>query len=399
MKVLVGITGSIAAVKSVELVHQIIKLGYQCKVIITQDGLNFVTPTALSSMGAEAVYIDSKMDQYSYTSIMEHINLAKWADYILVAPLSANTLAKLAHGFSDNLLTATILASAAKKILVPAMNQQMWKAPITQSNLETIKYLDFMVWGPTYGLQACGDIDVGRMIEVENILNNLRELVAQNGHRLLYGKRVVITAGSTIEQIDPVRYISNHSSGKMGNALAECASFMGADVIMICGKMSINTTSNIDKVYSVGSAEEMFVAAKKHAKNADVFISCAAVCDYKIKNASSQKVKKSGTDLSLELTQNPDIVASIKKMYPSLFVVGFAAETNNVVEYGINKLHAKNLDMVVINDVSQGVFGSDMNQVTIIDRDLKQQVTELMLKKDLATVIWGNIVNYWGIYD
>jgi phosphopantothenoylcysteine decarboxylase/phosphopantothenate--cysteine ligase len=279
------------------------------------------------------------------------------------------------------------------------MNQQMWKAPITQSNLETIKYLDFMVWGPTYGLQACGDIDVGRMIEVENILNNLRELVAQNGHRLLYGKRVVITAGSTIEQIDPVRYISNHSSGKMGNALAECASFMGADVIMICGKMSINTTSNIDKVYSVGSAEEMFVAAKKHAKNADVFISCAAVCDYKIKNASSQKVKKSGTDLSLELTQNPDIVASIKKMYPSLFVVGFAAETNNVVEYGINKLHAKNLDMVVINDVSQGVFGSDMNQVTIIDRDLKQQVTELMLKKDLATVIWGNIVNYWGIYD
>lgn len=378
--------------KSVGLIHALVLQGHKCVVIVTADGLNFVTKTALASMGAD-VYTDDMYHKngdryggnYKHANIMQHINLAKSAELIIVAPASANTISKLACGLADNLLTATILASSAPKALVPAMNGQMWHNPIIQENLKRLCQFGFMQWGPVYGTQACGDVELGRMLEVNDILIHIQNALKVGSpakSQFFTNKRIVITAGSTIEPIDPVRYISNHSSGKMGYSLAAAAADLGALVTLISGsQVVLPVPSGINKFIKVTTADEMLSHAISESQNADIFIGCAAVCDYKVTNSMPQKIKKqaksatlssataASSKITLELIENPDIIYTIKKTYPNLFVIGFAAETENVLETATKKLHQKNLDMMIANDVSDGkVFGENDAQVIILTK-------------------------------
>jgi phosphopantothenoylcysteine decarboxylase/phosphopantothenate--cysteine ligase len=432
--IIIGISGSIAAVKSINLIHELVLQGHKCAAIVTTDGLNFVTITALASQGAD-VYTDDMYQKnghrygnnYSYASIMEHINLAKWADLIVVVPASANTIAKLAHGFADNLLTTTILASPVKtlKVIVPAMNGQMWHNPITQDNLKRLQRFGFMQWGPTFGKQACGDVDLGRMLEVADILKHIDDTLNNNSNnkndefnpnnqpdslrnplnhlpdlpdspylpdsfhvsnspKPFLSLHIVITAGGTLEPIDPVRYIANHSSGKMGYSIAEVAINWGAKVTLISGsQVALPIPPGVHKFIKVITADEMLSHVMIESKHADIFIGCAAVSDYKVLYPASQKIKKSGdinssgdiigdvksAKITLELVENPDIIYTIKQTYPNLFVVGFAAETQNIIENATKKMIDKNLDMIIANDVSEGkVFGENEAQVTIITK-------------------------------
>ncbi len=385
MKILLGVTGSIAAIKVLDLVHRLTQLNYQCRVIVTKDGLNFVTPLSLSSMGAD-VYMDDALPSYKYNDVMEHINLAKWADCIIIVPTTANTLAKVASGMADNLLTSTIMAYDSRIFFVPAMNQAMWNNPLTQINITKLNNLGHIFWGPSSGVQACGDNGSGRMIEVDEILLNINNQLKIN--TVLNGKKIVITGGSTIEPIDPVRYIGNRSSGKMANALVMTAHNFGLKVIYICGKTDQEPPipSNVT-IIKVETADEMYTAAIRESETADIFIGCAAVCDYKPKEISSQKIKKQSESIILELVQNEDIIKSVKQRYPNLLVVGFAAETENLISYAIIKLQAKNLDMIIANDISCGVFGNENNQATIIKKDLSQTKLPTMSKIKLAEVI------------
>ncbi|MBY0378803.1 MAG: bifunctional phosphopantothenoylcysteine decarboxylase/phosphopantothenate--cysteine ligase CoaBC [Burkholderiales bacterium] len=391
MKILIGITGSIAAIKMPDLIHKLVQAGNECKVIITQDGLNFITPISVASMRTD-VYTDNDNYGYRYSVIMEHINLAKWADYIMIVPSSANTIAKLAHGLSDNLLTATVLASDAKKILVPAMNQQMWKSLVLQDNVKQLLKYDFLIWGPVSGIQACGDIDVGRMMEVDEIIAKIN-LLTTTGTKLK-GKTIIITGGRTIEPIDPVRYISNYSSGKMAYALAGMAISMGANVILVSGKADLEPPQGLIKFCFVDTAYKMLDVVKNEAKHADIFIACAAVCDYRVKELSEHKIKKNSDIFALELIKNPDIVATVRNNYPKLYTVGFAAETQNLIENAMAKIKSKNLDLIIANDVSQGVFGADINQVTIIDKQLKQTKLPRGSKSVIAKAILEIILDY-----
>jgi phosphopantothenoylcysteine decarboxylase/phosphopantothenate--cysteine ligase len=393
-KVLLGITGSIAAVKTIGLIHKLTQNGHECSVIITSDGLNFVTPTSLIAMGAK-VFTDDWVD--NPTKVMEHINLAKWAEFILIVPCSGNTIAKLAHGFADNLLLATILASEVKPIIVPAMNQQMWKNQFTQNNINILKQIGIEFWGPIIGLQACGDNDIGRMLEVDVIYSKFIELCNDQSiirSQLLEGLTLVITAGATIENIDPVRYITNRSSGKMGYAIAKEAVKYGAKVILISGNVNIDKPNGLMKFISISTADEMLHHCIENTTSCDVFIGCAAVCDYKIANYNPQKIKKKHHSLTLDLIPNPDIIATIKIKYPNLFVVGFAAETENVIDNAIAKLKQKKLDMIIVNDVSnERVFNQDMNQITIINTKLDQITTNYIKKDNLAHLILETIAN------
>lgn len=392
-KVLIGITGSIAAIKIPHLIHTLTKNHHECIIIVTKDGLNFVTPLSLISLGAK-VYIDTT----DYEKSLQHIDLAKWADHIIVAPATANTIAKIAHGYTDNLLTSTILASTAIKIIVPAANSQMWQNPITQENLAKLKQHNFLIWGPAFGIQACGDNDFGRMIEPDEIyqkyLNLLNQQVSFSSK--LKNKKIVITAGGTKEAIDPVRYISNHSSGKMGYALAEEAVRLKATVTLISAKTYLTVPSGINNFVTINNADEMLQASLEFAKNADIFIGCAAVSDYKIANPSNQKIKKNDKTndktFILKLSLNPDIISIIKQTYPHLFVVGFAAETENLIKNATQKLQKKNLDMIIANDVSNNKgFESNYNQVTIIGRDAKAYTSNLVSKIDIAKIIFDQI--------
>lgn len=386
-KILIGVTGSIAAYKILELTHMLSKLKHEVKVVLSQEALNFVTPTSFTALGAE-VYSDS----YDSTQLMQHINLAKWPDIIVIAPLSANTLSKIACGIGDNLITATLLASTAPIYLVPAMNVNMWQNSIIQENVSKLKLHNYKFWGPNSGIQACGDIGDGRMLEADQILTKITHtLLAQ--YKDFNGLKVVLTLGATKEAIDPVRYISNYSSGKMGLALANAFVSCGAKVYLIVGAIDNKLSNTFDNVVFVNSAEQMLEACSEEVKDADIFIACAAVADYKVTDYSNQKIKKNnGSNISLSLIKNPDVVATIKAQYPNLYVVGFAAETNNLIEYATNKLKTKNLDLIVANDVSGGkVFASENNEVTLIDKQFNQTLISQANKNIIAHKILETI--------
>ncbi|MCC2625596.1 MAG: phosphopantothenoylcysteine decarboxylase [Burkholderiales bacterium] len=385
--ILICISGSIAAIKIPHLVHKLSQKGYKCKVIISQDGLKFVTSIAISAMGAD-VYLDNSFEYNSYDQVMQHINLGKWANHILIAPASANTIAKLSQGFADNLLTATVLASDASKIIIPAMNKLMWKNSLTQKNLQILKHHGFTIWGPASGLQACGDNDMGRMIEVEEILEKFDTLINPQAH-ILSKKHIVITAGGTKEMIDPIRYISNHSSGKMAYALAEHAISLGARVSLIsASSLPIPIGSTINPVIS---SADMLNASLKLAANADIFIGAAAVCDYTVATYSQQKIKKTKS-VSLDLVETPDILKTMRATYPKLFIAGFAAETNNLIQYAKAKLINKQLDIIIANDVSNNkVFNQDTNQVTIINKDFTEFASGVDSKSNIAKFILKHI--------
>ncbi|MBU2972588.1 bifunctional phosphopantothenoylcysteine decarboxylase/phosphopantothenate--cysteine ligase CoaBC [Pseudoalteromonas sp. C2R02] len=400
-KILLAISGGIAAYKCPELVRRLKERGMQVKVVMTQSAQSFVTPLSLQAVSGEPVS-DSLLDP-SAEAAMGHIEFAKWADLILVAPATANIIAKMTHGIADDLLTTLLLATPAKVAVAPAMNQQMYAHASTQANLNTLKQRNVDIWGPASGEQACGDLGLGRMLDpldiVEHCINFFDEKNNSTKGDLLKGKTVTITAGPTREALDPVRYISNHSSGKMGYALAIAAEQLGATVNIISGPVSLSTPNNVSRV-NVSSALDMQQAALEFAPQSDIFIGCAAVADYRAADIQTQKIKKQGDEISLTLVKNPDVIASVASLKNNRpFTVGFAAETQNVAQYAQGKLKNKNLDMICANDVSQeGLgFNSERNALTLYWHDKQGKDAQLNLPEDskqaLAIQIIKTIAN------
>ena len=384
-KIIVAVTGGIAAYKSAELVRLFKKANAEVQVVMTEGAKAFVTPMTFQALSGRPVR-STLLDEAAEAG-MGHIELAKWADRIVIAPASADAIARISQGLANDLLTTMVLATDAPLMIAPAMNQAMWHNPVTQHNIGHLSRLmgERVVWiGPDQGDQACGDVGAGRMVEPEDIFAQVSQdlATAKSATKPLAGQRVVITAGPTREPIDPVRYISNHSSGKMGYALAEAAHAAGAQVQLISGPVTLPAPQGVEKI-SVTTAEEMLEQATTLSRDCDFFIGTAAVADFRPDQQASQKIKKQdGEDnLSLALTKNPDIIATVAKDQPGrpTTVVGFAAETQNANEYGANKLSRKNLDWVVINDVSiPGLgFNSDQNLVTVLHRDKPEQLLQL----------------------
>ncbi len=355
-RILLGITGSIAAYKSAELCRLLIKAGAEVRVVLTESARMFITPMTMQALSGNRVH--TELLDVEAEAGMGHIALARWADLIVVAPASANFLARLLHGEADDLLTTLCLARRSELALAPAMNQAMWSNSSTRQNVERLSQMAVHIWGPGNGEQACGDEGVGRMLEPEELLGLC---AAQFESGLLAGKTVTITAGPTREAIDPVRYISNHSSGKMGYALAEAAVEAGAKVTLISGPVSIPVPQRLHCV-QVESAQQMLQACREHP--ADIFIGVAAVADYRPEQAAAQKIKKDADYMEIRLVRNPDILASIATGASRPFCVGFAAETENLEANALHKLEHKNLDMIVANDAS-ATFGSDEASATV----------------------------------
>ncbi|WP_462159407.1 bifunctional phosphopantothenoylcysteine decarboxylase/phosphopantothenate--cysteine ligase CoaBC [Pseudoalteromonas sp. GB56] len=386
-KVVLGISGGIAAYKCAELTRRLKERGCEVKVVMTDSAKHFITPLTMQAVSGEMVS-DSLLDPQAEAA-MGHIEFAKWADLILVAPATANIIAKMAAGIADDLLTTLLLATDAEVAIAPAMNQQMYAHPATKTNLATLEQRGVKIWGPGSGEQACGDIGAGRMLEPMELV----ELVCQEPHeQVLLGKTVTITAGPTREALDPVRYISNHSSGKMGYALAEAALSLGAKVNLISGPVTLTAPIN-SQLYSVQSAQQMHQQALALAPQSDVFIGCAAVADYRAADIAEQKMKKQGDELTLTLVKNPDIIADVAALKANRpFTVGFAAETQDVATYAKGKLKNKNLDMICANDVSvqgQG-FNSDENALTLFSADSETSLG-LTNKRKLALTVMKEI--------
>mgnify|MGYP003836036239 CR=1 FL=1 len=382
-RILLGVSGGIAAYKSADLVRRLQDRGAAVRVVMTAGAREFVRPLTFQALSGNPVHTD--LLDPAAEAAMGHIELAKWADVILIAPASASVMAKLAAGMADDLLTTLCLASEAPLVLAPAMNQAMWRHPATRANAQTLRGRNVTLLGPDAGSQACGDVGPGRMLEPLDIVEGLISTIAPE--QILAGKKVTITAGPTREALDPVRYLSNHSSGKMGFAIAAAAARAGAEVTLIAGPVRLDTPAGVRRV-DVVSTDEMLSASEQAADDSDLFIAAAAVVDFRPKVVAEQKIKKDDGNESdvLSLVKNPDIVATIagrKAKRP--FVVGFAAETEKVVEHAKGKLARKNLDMIVANDVSdpQGGFNSDRNQVVVIDRDGEQPLPAA-LKTELA---------------
>ncbi|MBQ4812174.1 phosphopantothenoylcysteine decarboxylase [Pseudoalteromonas luteoviolacea] len=363
-KIVVGISGGIAAYKCAELVRRLKDQQCEVKVVMTESAKHFITPLTMQAVSGEPVS-DSLLDP-SAEAAMGHIEFAKWADLILIAPATSNIIAKMATGIADDLLTTLVLATPAKVAIAPAMNQQMFAHPATQRNLETLASDGVAIWGPGQGEQACGDIGKGRMLEPNELVEQCTSALLPAEQPLL-GKVITITAGPTREALDPVRYITNHSSGKMGYGLAEAAKMLGATVNLISGPVKLNPPTDIH-VSHVNSAIEMRDEALRLASESDVFIGCAAVADYRAADIAEQKIKKQGDAMTITLVKNPDIIAEVAALTAKRpYTVGFAAETQNVEQYALGKLKNKNLDMICANDVSQAGLGfnSDNNALTL----------------------------------
>ena len=357
--IVIGITGGIAAYKSADLTRRLKEAGAEVRIIMTNAATEFVTPLTFHALSGYPVYIDNTASNVetnednsavdnSAEAGMKHIELARWADVIIIAPASANTIAKLAQGQADNLLTTLCLASDAIKCFAPAMNRVMWHDLSTQTNCRTLVDKNWFQFGPASGSQACGETGQGRMLEVSDILTSLEQCF-KSGE--LQGLNLVITAGPTYEAIDPVRFIGNRSSGRMGYAVANAAQEAGANVTLISGPSHLPQPESLNFI-AVESAEEMLQAVLSTIKNCDIYISTAAVSDYRVRNIASNKIKKTEDSLTLQLIKNEDIIATIASHQERPYVVGFAAETENIIDNAKNKLIHKNLDMIVANDVS-----------------------------------------------
>ncbi|AZT85337.1 bifunctional phosphopantothenoylcysteine decarboxylase/phosphopantothenate--cysteine ligase CoaBC [Marinobacter sp. NP-4(2019)] len=370
-RILLGITGGIAAYKSAELVRLLKKAGYPVRVVMTRGAEAFVTPLTFQALSGEPVrtsLLDPEAEQG-----MGHIELAKWADQVVIAPATADFIARLAQGMADDLLTTLCCATEAPIVVAPAMNQAMWNNHRTQRNIGLLESdPQVTLWGPDQGSQACGDTGPGRMLEAQDLFERITAVY--DGP--LSGKRVVITAGPTREPIDPIRYISNHSSGKMGYAIAAAARDAGAQVVLISGPVSIPAPTGVE-VRAVVTADDMLAAAGQAVdEGCDVFIATAAVADYRPDTCASDKIKKTREDMTLSLVRNPDTLASIAARPDAPFTVGFAAETRDVEHYARDKMQRKKLNMIVANDVSEpGIgFNSDNNAVTVFWRSGQQAI-------------------------
>ena len=360
-RITLGVTGGIAAYKAAELVRQLVKLGATFRVVMTEAATRFVTPVTFQALSGHPVHCDQWDARVANN--MAHIELSREADVILVAPASADFLAKLAHGLADDLLSTLALARNCPLLVAPAMNLQMWNNPATQRNVATLRADGITLLGPASGDQACGEVGLGRMIEPEEIVE---DVVAYFQAKHLAGKRVLMTAGPTFEAIDPVRVITNLSSGKMGFALARAAHEAGADVTLVCGPVSQATPRGITRI-NVASALEMHTAVMQHVAGQDVFIGVAAVADYRPAAPSAQKIKKDGCKApSIELVQNPDILADVAALPEPPFCVGFAAESQNLAAYAQKKRLAKKIPLIVGNLIQDG-FGGDQNKLALFD--------------------------------
>ena len=362
-RILLGVTGGIAAYKAADLVRRLQDAGAQVRVVMTQGACEFITPLTMQALSGNPVH--TTLLDPAAEAAMGHIELARWADLVLIAPASANFMARLAHGHGNDLLNTLCLATGAPIAIAPAMNQQMWADKSTQQNLLMLQEKGIHVFGPGSGSQACGDVGAGRMLEPHEIIEQAAEVF---DYELLTGKHVVITAGPTREAIDPVRYITNKSSGKMGFALAEAAAEAGARVTLIAGPVNLPTPNRVTRI-DVTRAVDMFEACMDVvADGCDVFIATAAVADYRPTVTADHKIKKSTEEIHLTLVKNPDIVAAVAEHDKRPFTVGFAAETQDVMAYAEGKLVNKKLDMIATNDVSGSNvgFNSDNNALTVI---------------------------------
>jgi phosphopantothenoylcysteine decarboxylase/phosphopantothenate--cysteine ligase len=385
-KIVLGITGGIAAYKTPELVRRLKDQGADVRVVMTEGAKAFITPLTLQAVSANHV-ADSLLDSQAELA-MGHIELAKWADLIIIAPATADIIARVTAGMANDLLSTLCLATSAPIAIAPAMNQQMWHAHATQANIKTLTRWGFNIWGPGAGAQACGDIGLGRMLDVDELVTLSSDFFAE---KYLQGQHWVITAGPTREAIDPVRYISNHSSGKMGYAIAHAALRAGAKVTLISGPVNIKQPAGCN-IINVISAEDMHQQAIKHAEHCTTFVACAAVADYRVAEIADQKIKKTNEHMQIALVKNHDIVADVAKLTNKPFIVGFAAETQNVEHYARGKLMRKNLDLIAANDVAksgQG-FNSDDNALTLfsaIDKTEIALASKQIVAKRLVSLI------------
>ena len=361
INILLGITGGIAAYKTPDLVRKLKAKGANVRVVLTPSAKEFVSPLALQAVSGEPVSLE--LLDPAAEAAMGHIELAKWADLVLIAPASANFIARLSAGMADDLLSTLCLATSAPLYVAPAMNQQMYGAAATQQNLATLRNRGIHLLGPAEGEQACGDVGPGRMLEPQELADALED---NSAGRPLAGTKVLITAGPTREAIDPVRYLSNHSSGKMGYALAGAARRLGAEVTIVSGPVVLNAPAGCRRI-AVQSALDMHEAVMAEVTNADIFIGCAAVADYRPAQQVEQKIKKSRDEMQLTLIKNPDILSDVAALPNRPFVVGFAAETQDLEHYARDKLNRKRLDMIAANDVSkQNIgFNSEQNALSV----------------------------------
>ena len=389
-KILIGITGGIAAYKTIELIRLLKTAGAEVRVAMTPAAEAFVTPLTLQAISGNAVST-SLLDPQAELA-MGHIELAKWADLVVIAPATADFIARLRIGMGNDLLSTICLATASPILLAPAMNQQMYKRSIVQENLQSLIEQGISIIGPNAGFQACGDIGKGRMSEPSEIFQAIEDHFRQSQD--LAELSVVITAGPTREAIDPVRYLSNHSSGKMGFAIAEAFAKRGAKVTLISGPVNLTTPQNVSRI-DVISAQQMAEQAVGFAQKNAIFIGCAAVADYRVEQVAEQKIKKTGDndELTLKLVKNPDIIATVAHLTQNRpFVVGFAAETQNVADYAKDKLQRKNLDLICANDVSGGqVFGQDQNTLHLFWKN-GEKILPLAEKGKLAEALVTEIV-------
>ena len=388
--VVIGVSGGIAVYKACDVVSRLKKLNANVHVIMTKSATEFVTPLTFQSLSQN--YVVSDMFEEPKTWDVEHISLAKKADVFLIAPATANVIGKVANGIADDMLTTTVMATTGKVLIAPAMNTNMYRNPILQRNISILKELGYNFVDPDSGRLACGDIGEGKLASPEKIVDAVVDLFNE-GKKDLLGKKIMITAGPTVESIDPVRYLTNRSTGKMGYAIAKMAANRGADVTLVSGPTNIEPPSNIKKLIKVQSAKDMYDAIIDNFDENQVIIKSAAVADYKPKNYSDKKIKKSNDDLIIELDRNKDIAYELGKIKKNKILVGFAAETNDLIENAKGKISKKNLDFIVANDLTESGagFGTDTNIVKIIDKDGNIAKYPQMKKDEVADVILDKV--------
>lgn len=391
--VVLGVTGGIAAYKSAALTSLLVKAGAQVQVIMTEHARQFIAPLTFESLTGRRCLTDTFDRNHEYST--EHVELAKEADVVMIAPATANIIAKIAHGMADDMLTTTVLACDCPKIVAPAMNTRMYENPVTQDNMRKLEEYGMTIAHPTSGHLACGDIGKGKMLEPEELFQYI--LMACAFEKDMAGKHVLVTAGATQEALDPVRYITNHSSGKMGYSLAKISAFRGAEVVLVSGHTALAAPLFAERV-SVTSAEDMFQAVTERSEWADIIIKAAAVADYRPATVSSEKIKKSDDQMSIGLERTQDILGYLgAHKRDGQFLCGFAMETQDLLENASQKLKKKNADMIVANNlkVTGAGFAGDTNVVTLITENGAEE-QELMSKEEVAGVILDKIMEKIG---
>ncbi len=389
--VLLGVTGGIAAYKMADVASSLVKLGAKVHVLMTQNATNFINPITFETLTSNKCIIDTFDRNFDFK--VEHISLAKAADIVLIAPATADIIGKIANGIADDMLTTTVMACKCPILISPSMNTNMYDNPIVTDNMNRLKHYGYKLIEPDCGHLACGDSGKGKLPSPEALVNHIKHEIAFT--KDLAGKKILITAGATQEAIDPVRYITNHSTGKMGYALATMASYRGADVTLVSGATTIAPPPFVNFIRII-SAADMFEAVKKHAPSQDIIIKAAAVADYTPVTTADEKIKKKDGDMSIPLKRTEDILKYLGENKPEgQFICGFSMETENMLENSRTKLERKNADMIVANNLKTAGagFGTDTNVVTLITKDSVKEL-EIMSKDDVANVILDNIISY-----